>query len=201
MKKRKMLGWCLFSLALLTISVAQAATTVVTFEELSQTSIRDGYGGISGWGDVGYVRENNFIPGGQGLYSFGGFNTAPNDGIGFENGEGGLHFLNGPVVLEGLYFFNADVPAGVTTGILLYYQGQLVHRIADPLSSRLDWLASGYHGLVDTMYFASGYDGFIIDNLTYTTTVSTVPEPELPLMLSSGLALLGFFRRSKRKYV
>lgn len=194
MTNRKLLGRCLLVLALAGASAAEATPTVVTFENLGQIPITDGYGGISGWRDVGSVRENNFIPGGQGLYSFGGFNTAPNDGIGHEDGEGGLHFLNGPVVFEGAYFFNADVPAGIETGILLYYQGQLVHRIADPLASGMEWVASGYQGLVDTLYFAAGYDGFMIDNLTYSNA-SVVSEPTMPLILASSLGLLAFFRR------
>ena len=198
MKSRKIQESCLLVLALAMASAAQAAPTVVTFEDLGPTPIADGYGGIAGWGgDGGSVRENNFIPGGQGRYSYGGFNSAPNDGVGLDDGMGGLYFVNGPVVFEGAYFFNTDVPAGVDAGILLYYQGQLVHRIADPRTSGLEWLASGYRGLVDTLYFASGYDGFMIDDLTYSNA-ATVPEPGLPVMVASGLALVGFHRRGKR---
>lgn len=199
MKNNGIVASCLLPLLLVAATSAQSAQTVVTFEDLGQNPITDGYGGISGWGDAGRVQENLYISGGQGNYSFGGFNTAPNDGVGLEGGTGGLHFVNGPVIFEGAYFYNADVPPSVDPGILLYFQGQLVHRIADPLASGLEWVASGYQGLVDTVYFAAGYDGYAIDNLTYSSpgSVSTVPEPGVPAMLVSGLALIGFCRRGR----
>lgn len=186
-------------LGLTMASAVEAVPMVVTFEDLGQNTIADGYGGISGWGgDGGSVRENRYIPGGQGQYAYGGFNSAPNDGVGLDDGMGGLHFDLGGVIFEGAYFFNADTPAGVDTGILLYYQGQLVHRIAAPVAAGMEWVASGYQGLVDTLYFASGYDGYMIDNLTYST-VSHVPEPSLPALLIGGLAVLGWSRRGQRR--
>jgi hypothetical protein len=199
MTYRNTLGRCLVTLACLISPWAQAATTVVTFEDLSSGLISDGYGGIAGWELAGgSVRENLWIPGGQGRFGYSGFNSAPDDGVGVDDDQAGLHFTGGPVVFEGAYFFNADVPAGVHTGILLYYQGQLVHRIDDPMQGELTWVTSGYHGLVDTLYFAAGYDGFLIDNLTYSTP-SPVPEPGAALMLGSGLTVMGGLWRRQRK--
>lgn len=198
MKNRSIAAAYLFALALQAIPAAHAAPTVVTFEDLGGGVIDDGYGGIAGWRDAGYVRENRFIPGGQGDYSYGGWNSAPGSGYGHDDGASGLRFVNGPVILDGLYFFNADVPAGVETGILLYYQGQLVHRIADPRTASLAWVASGYRGLVDTVYFAAGYDGYVIDDLTYSSA-SAVPEPAVPWILAGGATcLLGLSWRRQR---
>ncbi len=196
MQIRNVLARCVCLLGLATVTAVHATPVTVKFEDLGSTPIYDGYGGLSGWRDIGSVRENLYIPGGQGQYSFGGFNTAPDDGLGWDDGQGGLRFTDGPVIFEGAYFFNADVPANITTGILLYYQGQLVHRIADPMSGGLDWIASGYQGLVDTIYFAAGYDGFMIDNLTYSRR-ALVPEPSLPLLLVSGMGLLGWTQRKR----
>jgi len=190
----KLAAGCLLALGVAVSGAAQASQVVVDFENLVNLSIFDGYGGISGWNNVGGIQENQFISGGQGQYVFGGFNTAPGSGYGQDDGSAGLHFDQGPVVFDGAYFWNADVPAGAQTGILLYFQGQLVHRIADPLGTGLQWLASGYQGLVDTVYFAAGYDGFMIDNLTYSTP-SQVPEPATLLMLVSSLGVLGLMRR------
>ena len=199
MTYRNTLGRCLVMLAFLISPWVQATTTVVSFEDLSSGLISDGYGGISGWELAGgAVRENLWIPGGQGHFSYGGFNSAPDDGVGVEGDQAGLHFTGGPVVFEGAYFFNADVPADTYTGILLYFQGKLVHRIDDPKQSELTWVTSGYHGLVDTLYFAAGYDGFMIDNLTYSTP-STVPEPTVVLMLGSGLTMMGGLAWRQRK--
>lgn len=194
---RNILGRCLVTLACLTGTWTQAATVVVTFEDLDTGLLSDGYGGVTGWTTDG-VRENLWIPGGQGRLAYGGFNTAPDDGVGIDDDQSGLHFVNGPVVFDGTYFFNADAPAGVQTGILLYYQGQLVHRIDDPMTGELTWVASGYKGLVDTLYFAAGYDGFMIDNLTYSTPPA-VPEPGGTLMLACGLTVMAGLRRLQRK--
>lgn len=199
MTYRNTLGQCLVTLACLIGPGVQATTTVVSFEDLGSGLIPDGYGGISGWELAGgALRENLWIPGGMGRFAYGGFNTAPDDGVGMDDDQHGLHFTGGPVVFEGAYFFNADVPGGIDTGILLYYQGQLVHRIKDPLQNELTWVTSGYHGLVDTLYFAAGYDGFLIDNLTYSTP-SSVPEPAAALMLGSGLAVMGGLWRRRCK--
>lgn len=195
----KTLRQCLATLAFLISPWSLAATTVVSFEDLSSGLISDGYGGISGWELAGgAVRENFWIPGGQGNFAYGGFNSAPDDGVGVEDDQAGLHFTGGPVVFEGAYFYNADVPADTYTGILLYFQGKLVHRIDDPKQSELTWVTSGYHGLVDTLYFAAGYDGFMIDDLTYSTPL-TVPEPTAALMLCSGLAMVGSLAWRQRK--
>lgn len=192
---------CLTMMALVLAPWSHAATVVVTFEEPEAEVLADGYGGISGWqSGGGSRRENRWIPGGQEQFAYGGFNSAPDDGVGIDDEQAGLHFVAGPVVFEGAYFFNADMPAGVQTGILLYYQGQLVHRVADPMASELTWVSSGYHGLVDTLYFAAGYDGFMLDNLTYTTA-TTVPEPAGALLWVGGLVVLAARGRRLRQAV
>ena len=83
---RNTLARCLVALACLTSSWAQAATVVVTFEDLASGLLTDGYGGITGWTSAGgRVIENRWIPGGQGSLAYGGFNSAPDDGVGIDD--------------------------------------------------------------------------------------------------------------------
>ncbi len=198
---KKALLRILLASALTLASGAHAAQTVVTFEELGNMATTDGYGGISGWNEAGSYRDNTYFTGAQGSYSFQGFNTAPNDGIGFDDFSGGLHFDSGPVVFEGAYYYETGTPNGLFAGILLYYQGQLVHQIAAPVANSglpdLVWVSSGYQGLVDTLYFASGSDGYVIDDLTYSTP-APVPEANVSLMMLAGLGLIGFVYRTRR---
>lgn len=199
---KKLLLQTLLASALTASFGVHASQIVVTFEDLGNMAITDGYGGISGWNEAGNYRDNTYATGAQGTYSFQGFNTAPNDGIGLDDFSGGLHFDSGPVVFDGAYYAETGIPDGLFGGILLYYQGQLVHQIAAPAAQNsntlnLEWVSSGYGGLVDTLYFASGYDGYQIDNLTYSTP-STVPEPNAGLMMLTGLGLMGLVLQRRR---
>jgi len=79
--------------------------------------------------------------------------------------------------------------------IELWYQGTMVREIQysrSPLG--LEWLDSGYTGLVDKIYLRGGLEGFALDDLTYEAA-SAVPLPASGLMFSAGLGLLGYARR------
>lgn len=176
---------------------AQAAQTVITFEDINTVSttsplyatggVDDGYNGISGWSLVGQAWE--FLDGTDigaiGVRSFYG-------------SSGELSFDNAPVVFEGTHFqsYAAD-PVNHPASIELYYQGLLVHSILDPLAPMgMVWVSSGYSGLVDAIYIRGGGEGFSIDNLTYST--AAVPEPETYAMLLVGLGLISLMKPGQR---
>ncbi|CAG1020134.1 hypothetical protein MTYM_00079 [Methylococcales bacterium] len=184
------------------ITKAQAASTVITFEDITVTygnsplygtaNLNDGYGGISGWNaiGVGWGIPANEIGDGIGRHWF------------YGSSDGQLSFDNAPVVFEGTYYksYAADWQNPITS-ISLFYQGNLVHSILDPLAaSGLVWVASGYSGLVDRIDFRGGGEGFAIDNLTYTqANLSPVPIPSaLPLFLSA-LSLAGVVSRRRKR--
>ena len=187
----------LSALVLMLGVVCTAGATVVTFEDTGLSGSGglylgkpdDGYGGISGWSSLG-----NW----QGVYESWG------DGVGdyllYSQDQLSLSFDAAPVVFQGTYFksYATDYSAGAPVAIELYFHGALVHSILDrPLGGALEWLASGYSGLVDGIVLRGGGEGFGIDNLTYQ--VSAVPLPAAWLLFSgSGAALLGLGRRRKK---
>jgi len=173
-----------FILAASFTSSAEAVT--LTFDDVSIGELADGYGGISGWSQIGSVYQSW----GEGL----GENL-------FYGSMGEIRFDNGPVVFEGSYYkaYAIDTNNPVTS-FSLFYQGELVHTILDPLAPlQLEWVASGYSGLVDKIYIRGGGEGFAIDNFKYSQASTVVPEPATPLLLLAGLGTLTLTRRKKTR--
>jgi hypothetical protein len=177
-------------------SPAQAAQTIVTFEDVATSAtssplyatgdVADGYKGISGWSAAGQVWE--FLDG----TDFGEIGARF-----FYGTSGELRFDLAPVVFEGTFYqsYAAD-PFNPITSFELYYKGQLVHSILDPLANAgMVWVASGYSGLVDKVYIRGGLEGYSIDNLTYS--VAAVPEPETYAMFLLGFGLIGLMHRRR----
>ncbi len=160
--------------------------TVVTFEDIDPASLVDGYGGISGWNAAGSIQSGTGE--GVGDYLFYGM-------------DGEIRFDNAPVIFQGTYYkaYATDPDAPPITGIELFYHGTLVHSLLDPRAPLgLLWVASGYTGLVDKIFFRGGGEGFAIDNLTYTQAPSQVPTPgAIPLFLS-GAGLIAAAKKRRK---
>jgi hypothetical protein len=173
--------------AVLLASAMPCYATVVTFEDISPDDLADGYGGISGWTSAGSI----FSGTGEGVGNYL-----------FYGNEGEVRFDSAPVTFEGTYYkaYAIDTSAPPITGIELFYQGLLVHSILDPQAPlALEWVASGYTGLIDKIYFRGGGEGFAIDNLTYTQATSPVPLPgAIPLFLS-GAGLIAAARTRRKQ--
>lgn len=162
---------------------ANASQIVITFEDIAPGEINDGYGGVSGWNAAGNVVINDY-----------------NEGVGkayFYGQEGELRFDNGPVIFAGAFYksYAAD-PSAATPGFSLYYHDQLVFETLDPhYPLSLEWLPSGYAGLVDKIFIHGGGEGYAIDNLTYT--MAAVPVPGAALLFAS--VLTGFSLSASRR--
>ncbi|MDD5113119.1 MAG: hypothetical protein PHC94_03810 [Methylobacter sp.] len=181
---KHILNTALLAAAILSAANANAATTVVDFEGITSENLIDGYGGLSGWEGIG-----GFVG-----PSFGGVGLGENVFYGL---QGELRFNNGPVIFHGSHYqAYAFDPQSPFTTLSLFYQNQLVHQTAyHSLSTgTLEWLSSGYSGLVDKIYIYGGGEGFGIDNLTYSA--APVPVPGAVWLFGSGLA--GLMLRTRR---
>lgn len=184
MKKQLMAG--LLAGVLSSSGAANAAATVVDFEGIFDWDLVDGYGGLSGWESMrGQVSSySEFEAHGPAL----GENR-------LHTRAGELTFDQGPVVFQGMYYnyWGSDTDISFS----LFYQGQKVY--SSPLDAAnqpfdIYWLASGYSGLVDSIQFHGlSSDGFIVDNLTYST--APVPLPGAAWVFVSGLLGLLFQKR------
>jgi hypothetical protein len=160
--------WIAAGMLALTVALPAHAVTVVDFENVFQ--LEDGYGGLSGWNELGSL-NSGALPGEQR----------------FHGGTGSLTFDQGGVRLLGMDFvtWTGDLMGGFrlfNDGVQVYEYMQ-AEWLNDPY-----WLDIPYAGPVDRIDFISSSDGFLMDNLTYT---AAVPEPgQLALMLG-GLALTG----------
>lgn len=169
---------------------ANAARTVVDFEGIPSWGTIEGfvYGGMSGWNQAGQLRDysifQNPLPDMGNQY----FSAYPSGGE--------LHFDSAPVIFEGMYYQFVGFDSQISYD--LYYHDQLVYSAPLVPENQLDdiyWLASGYSGLVDKIYFYGTSDGVVIDNLTYSTA-APVPLPGAVWVFLSGL--LGLLLHNRR---
>lgn len=170
---------------LCSVTQSYAAQTVITFEDVESGVMADGYGGLSGWQSSGSVFANEFGEGVGRAYFYG------------QTGE--FEFDAGPVIFQGAFYKSYAANSGEPTpSFSLYYQGQLVHQTLDPhFPLQLQWLESGFAGLVDKLIIHGGGEGYSIDNLTYTIT--PVPVPGAIGLFASGLIGLMFRIRHSRR--
>lgn len=179
----------LLSLALTLAPAAQATPVTITLEDVPASGIADGYGGISGWTLAGSVSPDS----GEGIDDCLFYRPSTS------NGE--LRFDGAPVVFHGTYYksYAADWMNPIAS-ISLFYQGQLVHTILDPQAGGgLEWVASGYYGLVDSIRFQGGLEDFAIDNLSYEVATTTVPEPGSFMLPMTGIGVAGMLSRRRQK--
>jgi hypothetical protein len=161
------------------IPASSHAGVVVTFDDLPDGTVPDGYGGIN-WGGVWINYTESQFP--YTPESPPGRVYAPDTGA----GQYSFSFVDPGQVFNGAYF------AGQSSATLyfdLYYKSTLVWTSAslDP-SSTPTYLASGYSGPVDTVgVYSAANDFYVMDNVTYGFT--SVPEPASAVLM--GLGLLG----------
>jgi hypothetical protein len=164
-----------------------ASATVVTFDDLSDGTVPDGYGGIN-WNGNWFAYQESQPP-----------YTPESPPVRIYDGQIGgdsFNFLT-PSVFNGAYFAGNSF---AVTDFQLYNGATLVWTSGSiaPTSTPA-FLASGYSGLVTQVDVVStSPDFFVMDNVTFN--VSATPLPSTWTMLIAGFAALGFFAfRGNRK--
>lgn len=170
------------------------ARTVVDFEGIDSAGLVDGYGygGLSGGEFVGQL---------SGYSPYEPHAPELGDSRLHAWGDGALRFDQAPVIFEGMHYISWGSDTNVSFS--LYYQDRLVHSEPLDLSNQpqnIYWLASGYSGLVDKILLhRQGSDGFLVDNLTYSTA-APAPLPGAIWLFGGGLAgLLSYAKRRKTR--
>ncbi|PZQ54501.1 MAG: hypothetical protein DI570_22925 [Phenylobacterium zucineum] len=83
----------------------------------------------------------------------------------------------------------------------MYRDGQLVHSSSSlALDSTMQYLGSGYDGLVDEVRLYGNSGNWVMDDLTYTTGITAgVPEPATWALMILGFGSAGVALRSRRR--
>jgi len=173
------------------VSDTYASPIVLTFENLYDWDLVDGYGGISGWQAGGTLRDYSIYPSHRPEMGDSYFSVSP--------GGAELSFDAAPVVFEGIHYNFVGFDSHVSYD--LYYQDRLVYSaplVPENQPPEVYWLASGYSGLIDKIYFHGTSDGVVIDNLTYSTA-APVPLPGAAWLF--GVSLAGLFARTGRRQI
>jgi hypothetical protein len=196
MKKRG-IGILSFLIALALFTNAYATTVVVNFDDLSNQSTfaapPSNYGGInwegSDWGTWTWS---------GGYYQWHSPSTAlltnsTSSGYGYTVD---YFSFNNPAEFEGAWFSGSG-----NLEWQLYYQGNLVSTVANMTNTPniSTFYATNYSGLIDRVGLLNDRGSVIMDDVTYNTNASPVPEPATMLLLGLGLMGLAGVRRKFKK--
>ncbi len=188
--QRPMLGSLRLSLSLCALIFAisgraEAGLTVVTFDNLADGTVPDGYGGINWSGDWYNYTEaqppyNPESPPGR-VYTYSG--TAP------------MTFVTPGQVFDGAYF--SGYSFATVQFELLYNSVPVAYSAVLAPSATPTFLSSGYSGPVDQVLVLSpSPDYYVMDNVTYGTAV---PEPSAIVMGGTALVITGLVLRLRRR--
>jgi hypothetical protein len=177
------------SAALLTLATT-ASATVVTFDDLSGDGpVPDGYAGITWNGQWSYTS------GVQAPYTPASPPTRIYDAL-----PAGQFDFSAPVTFDGAYFVGYPE---ATVQFQLYLDGALVgaSSVLAP-SSTPTFLTSGYSGAVDEVRVVTlGAGRFDMDNVTFNSISTAIPEPATWTMLLLGFFGLGAALRARPRAV
>jgi len=178
------------SLAALLPVAANAATTVLGFDDIAADgAVPSAYGGLD-WSGLGWtVFTTPAAP--YTAHSGAGRITT---GFLADSSTSLIRFVT-PTVFEGAWFAGLG---GAELGFDLYLGGQRVHSTAslDP-SATPSFLASGYAGVIDAVVVRSANHGeFVMDDFSFVA--APVPEPETYALMLAGLAAVACAVRRHR---
>ena len=103
-----------------------------------------------------------------------------------------------PFTFDGAYF-SGDLPVGYQ----LYNGSTLVATTGPsaPLTSVPTFIASGYSGLVTSVVVFGDQGFYALDDFTYNTTPTSIPEPQSYTLILAGLVAVGAVAVRRRRSV
>ncbi len=185
------------SLAIAFAPAAAFAQTVQTFEDAVPC---DGFGSLGAYGPVNYNHQFT-------CYSTPQFPYTPHSGTNrvYAGNEtihnltsGTFNFTGGPVVFNGAWF--SGYPTNAVSFAL--WLGGVPVWASGPLNTSdvPTFLSSGYSGLVDRVDVNGTSVQWVMDDVTFNSSSSTVPEPASLTLLGTGLVgLYGAARRRRNR--